>query len=125
MHIKLDVGTKTIDTNGSMLTTDDGIFLPSADNIVRFKHWVNKENKEPCFGKIAHGICVPSVLDMPRLNNAPGLFLNKLLANYEPVVALCMERRLFSRTKLQYKTKTSDHLNMTAYTSLRIVAHHY
>jgi hypothetical protein len=110
---------------GNVCSAENGTEIKWPGYITRHKQWqFGLSGETPCFGKTVRSICVPSVKEMPALSDAPELFLNKLHPDYERVVGLCLEERLFEGTKQQHLTGITDDLNMDVYMSLAIVNNH-
>ncbi|ELU05675.1 hypothetical protein CAPTEDRAFT_83799, partial [Capitella teleta] len=81
-------------------TYTDAAKIPTSNHIARYKFWTfDREAKRSCKGIKQRHICIPSAKALPLLKETPELFINKLLADYEPLVRYCLEDRLFRRTR--------------------------
>ncbi len=72
--------------------------------------------------RIAHGVCIVSVGDLPRLTTAKELFVNKFHLDYEPLALDCMEQYIWYRTANQMLGY--DQMDTSYYANLSFVRNH-
>lgn len=71
--------------------------------------------RDPCAGKLIHGVCVFGLGDLQHLVKLPYLFANKFHINYQPLTLSCMEEWFYNRTF------EKDTLNLTYYRNLPFI----
>ena len=97
----------------------------SLENLIsRHKVWSYQSPSLCKSGYYRHLICIYGVLDLLSLaEDHTAMFVNKLMANFQPATYDCLEERLFNRTRDEQRGENK--FDLTFYRNRTVVTNHF